>query len=1026
MSNPTLSFFRLRGLRLFVLGAAALGAGLVSAAPTFKNIKPLPLVAERPAAVVDAEVRKAFDAALAACRELARDSGKAAEANAAFEALVKAQTVEDLRVQALEAQANFHYNDRARAFDAQALAAFDQLLALRGQLTVKVKSWLGLKQAVQMRQKQYAAAFETTLAQLAVPELSNDEIAKLKHQAVDILAADGRTTDAVALAREVMQDAPAPVGLRLALGRKAAGWLRSSLKQPEEAVPLLDELLRLPLDAAQRAAVRQDLIYIVNHAVKPRNLDAAEERALALINDAEAPMATRGRVAAELVNIFRDERSAEQKARPVPVAEKLLAEGGLPAAEEVMLRESLQRTLAALGRGGDARAQAEAILANTNAPAASRVAANATLAQPVIEAGDYADAEKRLRQALGLPGLNTTLVAQILESVGRLYLLQEQEDKALPVYQEAYRYFQTADMTNRVIRLSVATLTEGLRFEEAARLWLDRGERLDAAAVLGSQHSPFAEQARDLRLQVLEDETSTREARASAYQSFLTFDPRDVPVAVKHHDLFIQSNTNRAVSTFVNRITQNGSGTAYFGDYAGTLRYLGWLKPLVTPNLDFKTTVCGINAYAAQGRLDEAVALAREAQVYVGFTPQETYQMKMTVAALGLRDPRADVATISAGLARTEAVAAKELALAPAQRAQTMASVGATVMQANLENTARAVAALREGLFVPQPRKRYTVTFSARPITGIDGWDSAAPTTERQLLDRTYGGNMEFLATDVATGNRGEGIGADGGAAKRKPTELSFICDVNGLHFRFDAYDDRAAEVKAKLLGAGSYEGYIAPGENQPYLCFLVDLQSGEVGLYNTTYDNLHHRRVPVEKTDLWRGEHRFRDDGYTTYLFLSWEAYAEKIPETGMVWDFENAHWGRAGSSTWNGLESIHGRSTWGALVFDIPAAGRAAIKRQLVFNALARYKAEKRTSHHHEGVLDHWLDASVGDPAFYAARIQPLVARLDAYIPLVKAGMTDADVEKVFNEALVGWNNVGHLVAEERRKYLAAELTK
>ncbi len=1023
MTTYTRSLFR-----LLVLGAAALGAGLVSAAPTFRNIKPLPLITERPAAAIDAETKKAFDAALAACRELARDSGKAAEARAAFEALVKAQTVENLRVQALEAYAMFLYNDRARAFDAQALEAFDQLLALRGTLTSQVKTWLGLKQAVQVRQQQHAAAFETIMARLAVPEQSADEIAALKRQAVETLAAANRAADAIALAREVVQDAGAPVALRWTLGRKAAEWLRRNLEQPAEAETQLDELLRLPLDAAQRAAVRQDLIYVVTHVIKPRNLDAVEARSLALIDDAEAPAAIRGRAAADLLNTFYGERGAAQKACPVPVAEKLLAQGVLAVGEEIRLRESLQRTLDALGRGGDARAQAEIILANTNAPAASRVAANASLAQTEIEAGDYAAAERRLRQSLGFPGLNTTLVAQVLESVGRLYLLQEQEDKALPIYRESYRFFQTPDMTNRVIRLCAGALTEALRFEEAASLWLGQGDRLAAAAVLASQFSPFGERARELRLQVIEDAKGPREARADAYQSFLTHDPRDVPVAVKHHELFIQSNTNRAISTFVNRITQSGSGTAYFGDFEGTLRYLGWLKPLVTPNLDFRTTLCGINAYAALGRLDEAAALAREAQVYVGFTPQETYQMKVTVAALGLRDPRAEASAVKTSLARAEAAAAKELALSPAQRAKTLASVGATVLQANLENSARAVADLREGLFVPQPRKRYTVTFSERPITGIDTWDSVAPKTDRQLLDRTYGGNMEFLATDVATGNRGEGIGAGagGGAARRKPTELSFICDVNGLHFRFDAYDDRAAEVKAKLLGAGSYEGYIAPGENQPYLCFLVDLQSGKVGLYNTTYDNMHHRRVPVEETTLWRGEHRFRDDGYTTYLFLSWEAYAEKIPEPGTVWDFENAHWGREGSTTWNGLESIHGRSTWGAIVFDIPAAGRAAIKRQLVFNALARYKAEKRTSHHHEGVLDHWLDAAVGDPAFYAARIKPLVDRLDACVPLVKAGMTDAEVDKVYNEALFGWNNLRHLVAEERRKYLAAELAK
>ena len=79
-----------------------------------------------------------------------------------------------------------------------------------------------------------------------------------------------------------------------------------------------------------------------------KNRAAAEVRALALTNDAEAPPAARGRVAAELLNIFQDERGADRKARPVPVAEKLLAEGKLPVAEEVLLRESLQRALADL------------------------------------------------------------------------------------------------------------------------------------------------------------------------------------------------------------------------------------------------------------------------------------------------------------------------------------------------------------------------------------------------------------------------------------------------------------------------------------------------------------------------------------------------------------------------------------------------------------------------------------------------------------------------------------------------------
>ncbi len=523
---------------------------------------------------------------------------------------------------------------------------------------------------------------------------------------------------------------------------------------------------------------------------------------------------------------------------------------------------------------------------------------------------------------------------------------------------------------------------------------------------------------------MLEDSSRPLAERARAYRAFLTFDPRDIPLAVKYRDVFVEADPARAAATFEQLITARGRGTAYFGDFEGTLRYLEWLRPLAEPNFNYRTTLFGIHALAALGRLDEATDLAREAVDYAGFAPPETYQMQMIRAALAIRDPATTVEQAAARLAAEDAAATRDRPLTSEQRAEALAFVGTTALHANLEPVVRALDALRRGLYVPEPTKRYTVTYSPRPITGIDSWDRFAPRTERQVLDRGYGGNMEFLATDVSTGDRGAGIRSGTGDDTRRFTELSLVCDVNGIHIRLDAFDERAREIGAKLLGGGSYEGYIAPGENQPYLCFLVDIQSGRVSLYNTTYDNRNHKRIPVEETGLWRGEHRFNDQGYTTYLFFSWEAYADKLPEDGDRWDFENAHWGRSGSYTWNGLKSIHGRSSWGQLAFDIPEKARLDIKRKLIFSALARYQAEKRTSHHHEGVLDHWLDEVVGDPAFYRARVQPLVDRLDAFIPRVKVDMTDDEVEHVFLEAVHGWNNIRHLVAAERRNYLAGQL--
>ena len=241
---------------------------------------------------------------------------------------------------------------------------------------------------------------------------------------------------------------------------------------------------------------------------------------------------------------------------------------------------------------------------------------------------------------------------------------------------------------------------------------------------------------------------------------------------------------------------------------------------------------------------------------------------------------------------------------------------------------------------------------------------------------------------------------------------------------RFDAYDERARDIEAKILGAGNFEAYLAPGANQPYVCILINPQAGTVVFYNTTYDNQNHKRIRTEDLSLWRMETRFTDSSYTCYLFISWDAYADKLPEHGDVWEFENVQWGRGGNLSWNGLESIHGRSSWGTLSFVIAKEGLRDIKRKLIFNALARYKNEKKTSQTHEGIIDFWSDSAVGDPRFFNACVKPLMVKLDAYMPLVSPKMTAEDVDRVFDEAVYGWNNIRYLVSEIRRKYLSASL--
>lgn len=842
----------------------------------------------------------------------------------------------------------------------------------------------------------------------------------------DALIRGGQHAEGVALCQTIVNDSAADNELRFEMGLKAANSLRNPLGQPEAAEKTLKTLESLKLTPQQKVSLQNSQWILAVHGYKVRDLDLVELRGKTLINNTDASLTQRADILKNLIIFCYSARTAEDKARPLAMAEAFLAENKLDIAPEVGVREMLQRTYNALGDETAATTQARAIFSAPTAPPASRIAACEYLSGAFIAAGDLKGARALLREPLAFPDLNPSLIAKILDRVGRTYLLQDQLDEALKVYKEADQYFKTPEMTQEVTKLSAKALVEFLQFEKAAQLWLAIKQPLEAADIYDLPLSPFADKARALRLAVLEDTTRPAEERRRAYPAFLTQDRADVPIAVRYHDVFITDNTNGAIRLLSRKmVLPNGLSVAFYGDFEGSIRYFMWLKSLVTPNPDFKTTLCAINAYVALGRFDDAVALAKEAIEYKTFTPQEVYQMKMTVTGLAMRDPKADENALHALFVKADAAATKATELTSADRASAIEFLGATLLHARLEPATRASDKLRVSLYAPEPRKHYTVNYSATPISGLDAWQSFAPKTEKQSMDRKYGGTLEFLATDVSTGDRGAGIGGEADAASIRFPEISFISDVNGLHFRCETFDPQAREVEAKLLGAGSFEGYIAPGENQPYICYLIDAQTGTFSFYNTTYENRNHRRITTEDPTRWRGEHRFSDEGYTTYLFLSWEAFIDKIPESGAVWDFENILWGRTGNRSWNGLKSIHGRSSWGALVFDLPAKAQTAIKRKLIFGALANYKAEKRTSHHHEGVLDHWKDPVVGDAEFYSLHLEPLISKMDEYIPLVKADMSDADVEKVFTEAVPSWNNMPYIAAALRRQFLAKTLT-
>ena len=379
-----------------------------------------------------------------------------------------------------------------------------------------------------------------------------------------------------------------------------------------------------------------------------------------------------------------------------------------------------------------------------------------------------------------------------------------------------------------------------------------------------------------------------------------------------------------------------------------------------------------------------------------------------------------------------QAIAAADAGLAgeltKAERLKRLDRIGAAAIAARDESLARGFALYRDTLKPTLPKKRYTVKFSSRPIAGAGDWANLPFRPEEQAFTRKYGGeDLSFMTTDVATGDRGN---ATTGGHAQYPTTLQIAADEWGLHILYSFYDPRARSFEAGALDAGSYECYLAPGEGQPYTCFLCRPKKDALAsCYHTSYSGPGHCRVDDGNPSKFRSETSFTDDRVMNYVAFSWDNFATLVPTGTSVWDFESVFWGPV-ASAWNGTESIHGRSTWGQLTFDISGADRAKILRAQIFKAVNAYKAEK-SAHApiagcvQGGVFDFWQDDALGDPAFYGQHLRPLEEKLDAAAARASVGMPDAEVEALAQDYLAQWRDIRYTVARLRAAYLVSSLT-
>ena len=448
------------------------------------------------------------------------------------------------------------------------------------------------------------------------------------------------------------------------------------------------------------------------------------------------------------------------------------------------------------------------------------------------------------------------------------------------------------------------------------------------------------------------------------------------------------------------------TGPLRYGDWDRTIRAEGLMRKAVKPGkpftLGWKQAIQFGMAHAATGDFDGMRAALAAGLAHPKLKDEERATLQLASDVIGRK------ISVDELKVRAREVGAKNFDL-----------LGCFANVAGDEELLRTFVACRPAVNEVCPKKSYTVRFSDRAVTGAHGWEALEPKPEAQPLDRKFGGgSLEFMTTDVSTGDRGAAAGAVKGA---RPATLQVVADDWGVHFRFEAFDPRMREFAAGTLDFGSFECYLAPGENQPYTCFLVRLTDPvRTSLFGTTYSTVGHRRIDGNDPNLFRRETVFTDESCIAYTGFSWDNFATLVPVDGAAWDFESVNWGPK-SSAWNGTESIHGRSTWGKLVFALPESARLRILRRQIYHAIADFRVQRKSMSGVEGDFAHWKDAELGDPRFYYDRVKPLEDELEAAAQRATGDMSDETVRELAEKYLAKWREVRFIVQGLRTDWLA-----
>ena len=401
----------------------------------------------------------------------------------------------------------------------------------------------------------------------------------------------------------------------------------------------------------------------------------------------------------------------------------------------------------------------------------------------------------------------------------------------------------------------------------------------------------------------------------------------------------------------------------------------------------------------ASSRLDQALAVSR--------TSEQTNEIRAVAAFL-----------------RGEGLAGFNRAFPPgaldsAARLALLRKTSLFLFQARRYDDCRAILnEITQNLYAPEPDKIHVATYVPQAPTTADGFVRTPFYNDWSRMETRFvpygNGYNESRETDAKRHLK------DAVQPKTDPafrTGIRVLYDEQGVHVFIRCDDPGIGEVMLGKRNAGGLEIVFRPGRDDiAYHSIFFDALPGTGDPHHVDW-NLPGRHYRLTE-DSFVKDTAVTPEGVVAHLGIPWTSVYDHLPADGNPWLLGLQRSCPGGMQTISGL--VHELSRGMRIEFPFTPEQLTGLKRSIAVAAFNRYQALRNNK---GKFLQTWNDPVLGDPAFYAAEVAPLLETLDAAGVQLMAPAPDADVERIFRETVPLWAEIEYEVADRRTRYLNAQ---